>query len=43
MASCLNTLVTLLGKLLLIWFKLAAFTVLGFIALIFALTWKSGR
>jgi len=39
----MNALLSLVGKLLLIWAKLAAAIVVGFVALIFALTWKSGR
>ena len=39
----MNALLTFVGKLLLLYFKVVALTVLGFIALIFALTWKSGR
>lgn len=39
----MNSLLTLVGKLLLIYVKLVVAIVLGFIALIFALTWNSRR
>jgi hypothetical protein len=39
----MNSLLTFVGKLLWIWIKLIALIVIGFIALIFTLTWDSRR
>ena len=39
----MNSLLTFIGKLLLLYFKVVALIVLGFIALIVTLTWDSRR